>query len=234
LEFSIFPNLKNITKMFAKLLIKFLASKNAKMDIFVIFHTQILLIFAIFGPIWTKFRSKELKILLESHFCLDRINLIGSTWSDWLDQIDSIGSTQSNQLNQINSIKSTQSNQLNQINSIKSTQSNQLNGAVLVQFGLNLGLNYLKFGQEAIFAVESTQLDQLDGSTWLDWLGQIDSIGSTWSDQINCKMASWPMLSCLGLNWFQIRPKMAKIGSIWVWKMTKMSILANCVDLIEN
>ena len=38
------------------------------------------LIFAIFGPIWTKFRSKQLKIWPGIHFCsrFDRIDSIGS------------------------------------------------------------------------------------------------------------------------------------------------------------
>ncbi len=48
-----------------------------------------------FGPIWTQFRSKQLKIQPGSHFCsdrLDRIDSIGSTQSYWLDWIDSIRS----------------------------------------------------------------------------------------------------------------------------------------------
>ncbi len=59
------------------------------------------MIFAIFGPIWTQFRSKQLKLCPESHF-----------WSDRLNRIDSIVSTRSYQLDRINSIWSRRSDQM--------------------------------------------------------------------------------------------------------------------------
>jgi len=43
---------------------------------------------AIFGPIWTQFRSKQLKIWPESHW-IDRID------QKWLGSIGSIGSIES-------------------------------------------------------------------------------------------------------------------------------------------
>ncbi len=56
----------------------------------------------------------------------------------------------------------------------------------LVWFGLNLGLNNLKFDQEAIFdwiaSIGLTWLDRLDGSTRSDWLQK------------------WPFLVWFGLN----------------------------------
>ena len=40
----------------------------------------------IFGPIWTQFRSKQLKIWPESHFWSDRLDLIESIQLSWSDQ----------------------------------------------------------------------------------------------------------------------------------------------------
>ncbi len=117
----------------------------------------------IFGPIWTQFRSKQLKIWPGSYFY---------SWIGW------IISNRLNQINQIKLIKSNRSNQIDQIKSIKSNQSNQI---------------------DQIKSINSNQLQK-----WLP--GQI--------------------FSCLDLNWLQIGPKMAKIGRFWVWKRTKMSILA--------
>ena len=51
---------------------------------------------AIFGPIWTQFRSKQLKICPQIHFWSLHIDSIESTWSNRLDRIDSIALTRWN------------------------------------------------------------------------------------------------------------------------------------------
>jgi hypothetical protein len=135
---------------------------------------------AIFGPIWTKFRSKQLKIWPGSHF--------QSTRLDW---IDSIGSTRSNRLQKWLPGQILSCLDLNWVQ-IGPKMVILLNltwkWPILVRFGLNLGLNNLKFDQEAI----SNRLDSI-GSTRLDW---IDSIEST------SKMASWS-------NFKLFRPKLS-------------------------
>jgi len=88
-----------------------------------------------------------------------------------------------------------------------SIKNNRLDWPFLVQFGLNLGLNNLKFGQEAILQ-----------SIWSNW---VDLIKSIWSslfyrvvDRVNstAKMASWP-------NFKLFRPKLSpnqnKNGKNW-------------------
>ena len=65
---------------------------------------------------------------------------------------------------------------------IKSLQQIWANLPFLVRFGLNLGLNNLKFCQEAIFAV--------------DWVYSIESIKLNRFDPIDIK------------NWVKIGPKM--------------------------
>ena len=55
----------------------------------------------IFGPIWTKFRSKQLKIWPGIHFYIDpidRIDPIESIRSDRSDRVDPIESIRSNRL----------------------------------------------------------------------------------------------------------------------------------------
>ena len=94
--------------------------------------------FCHFGPIWTKYRSKQLKIWPGSHFLLNR-----------LDPIDPIASIRSHR-------------------SDRGDRIDGKNQPFLVRFGQNLGLNNLKFGQESIFAVDSigstrsTRSDRID------------------------------------------------------------------------
>jgi len=57
---------------------------------------------AIFGLIWTQFRSKQLKIWPGSHFQSTRLGWIDSIGSTLLYRLDSIGSTRSTRLDRIN------------------------------------------------------------------------------------------------------------------------------------
>jgi len=127
----VFRVLRNYTKQIKKIIV-FWPSEVTKTHVFRL-KTHIFRwkwwIFAIFGPIWTQFRSKHLKIRPGSHF---------------------------------------QSNRLDRIDPDRKLDKKW---PFLVRFGLNLGLNNLKFDQEAIS-------------------NRIDSIGSTWSDRsdrIECK-----------------------------------------------
>jgi len=110
----------------------------------------------------------------------------------------------------------------------------------LVRFGLNLGLNNLKFDQEAIFEVNSIesirsgrsaigsirdQVDRVDprsGRSGRSAIGSIrdrvdprsgrSAIGSIRSSRFDWKWLPGQILSCLDLNWVQIGPKMAIFG----------------------
>jgi len=76
----------------------------------------------------------------------------------------------------------------------------------LVRFGLNLGLNNLKFNQEAIFAVDSIESIQSSRSD------RVDPIESIQSSRFHWKWLPGQILSCLDLNLVQIGSKMAIFG----------------------
>jgi len=73
-------------------------------------------------------------------------------------------------------------------------ETDDLNKSFLVLFGLNSGLNNLKFKQEAIFAVD------LAKKSWSDWVNPIRSI---WLGRFDQKWLPGCTLSCLDLNCFQ-------------------------------
>ena len=94
----------------------------------------------------------------------------------------------------------------------------------LVRFGLNLGLNNLKFDQEAIFEVNSIESIRSGRSAIGSIRDQVDrvdprsgrsgrsAIGSIRSSRFDWKWLPGQILSCLDLNWVQIGPKMAIFG----------------------
>jgi hypothetical protein len=135
---------RNYTKQITKIII-FLALGSDKNTCFRL-KTHIFRwkwwIFAIFGPIWTQLRSKQLKIWPESHF-----------WSDWLNRIDSISIVKSFSINF--------GNPLNQACQTGGPRAKWIkNGGIIflsshTTFFLSR-LNNLKFVQEAIFFIEST------------------------------------------------------------------------------
>jgi len=113
----------------------------------------------IFGPIWTQFRSKQLKIRPGSHFCgrIDSIiDSIKSARSNRRDQIDAIKSKRSNQINRIKSIESNRSNQIDRIKSIKSKMASWPNFKLL---GPKLSPNWTKNGKN--WKVLSVEYDKI-------------------------------------------------------------------------
>jgi len=90
--------------------------------------------------------------------------------------------------------------------------NNVKNWIILVRFGLNVGLNNLKFGQEAIFL--------------LNWLNQINSIGSTWLD----RMANF----CL----FWLNQKWQKLEGFGIFRGQNIQIIlknfCNIFDVLED
>ncbi len=85
----------------------------------------------------------------------------------------------------------------------------------------NLGLNNLKFNQEAIFAVNSF-VDPIESirsemASWSNFrLCRVDPIKSSRSDRVDLIRNGFLVkFYCLDLNWVQIGPKMAIFGPIF-------------------